>query len=102
MAVKALPGGLQGLAIIVRVAGGKGDVTFQTAQAKLEHNAYARIHLGHIGNALPFDFKIFIKNGGGQAVDDVVFVINGTVVRAEAGTKFFVATVERRPETVIV
>src|SRR6476661_1884703 len=102
MAVKALPCGLKEFAIFFCIAGGEGNVTFKAFQAELEHYALAGIHLGHIGNALPFHFKISVEERSGKAVDNVVFVVDRPSFRAEAGTKLLVVAVKRRAETVVV
>jgi NAD kinase len=76
MAVKAFPRGLEDFAIFVCVTTGEGEVTLKAAQAKLEHNALAGIHLGHIGNLFPFDFKVLVEDAARQSVGDVVFIID--------------------------
>ena len=55
-----------------------------------------------VSNVVPFDLKVFIFDGTGQAICDVVFVINVSSFRAQAGTKLLVMTVERRAETVVM
>src|SRR5579864_8812559 len=102
MAVKALPCGLKEFAVFVGIARGEGDITFKAFQSQLKHNALAGIHLRHIGDVVPFDFKVFIENATWQSIGDVVFVINVSPFRAEAGTKLLVVTVERRAETVVM
>ena len=102
MAVKALPGGLKEFAIFVGIARGESDITFKAFQSQLEYDAFAGIHLRQIGDVVPFDFKVFVENAARQSVGDIVFVVNGSAFRAEAGTKLLVMTVERRAETVVM
>src|SRR5579864_6740225 len=102
MAVKALPGGLKEFAIFVGITRGEGYITFKAFQAKLEHDAFAGIHLGHIGDVAPFDFKVLVEDAARQSVGDVVFIVNVSAFRAEGWSKLVVMTVERRAETVVV
>src|SRR5579864_2284564 len=102
MAVKALPCGLKEFAVFVGIARGEGDITFKAFQSQLKHNAFAGVHLGHVGDVVPFDFKILVEDAAWQAVGYVVFVINVSTFRAQAGAKLLVVTVERRAETVVM
>jgi hypothetical protein len=102
MTVKALPCGLKKFAIFFGIAGGKGNITFKAAQAKLEHDALTGIHLGHIRDLVPFDFQVLVEDAAWQSAGDVAFVINVSTLRAEAGAKLFVVAVERRAETIVM